>query len=70
MNNILITYDNFNEINKQLQLVYIALNEEGCMGIYNKKSNKYVSMLPFEGRYNLNELEYEGMNNYNKAANQ
>ena len=56
-----ITYDTFNEVNKLLNRVYIAINEEGYMAIYNKKNNKEVDMLPFEGRYYLNEIEYTGL---------
>lgn len=64
-NTVEITYNNFNEINKLLNRVYIALNDEGYMGIYNKKNKKSISMLPFEGRYNIKELEMSGL--YNEA---
>jgi len=52
-----INYKNYKQVNKYLKTVFLALNDEGYIGVYNKQFRDQIGIIPFSDTYNLEDLE-------------
>ena len=52
-----INYNNYKKINKYLKTVFLALNDETYIGVFEKQTGMQISILPFPDIYDLKDFE-------------
>lgn len=52
-----VNYNNLKKINRFLKTVFLAIDSEGYIGVFDKKFENQISIVPFPDTYELKNFE-------------